>query len=177
MSIIINDWFVAGNAQKTNSDWNATEGYAQILNKPLNLVHTDGNETISGVKTFTTVPFSVTPATSTSDTSVATAEYVIARIGVHNNAIDTHPDIRLSITNTNARIDGVSADLIQEMQTRSDDDDYLQSQIDALSAKGDIADIVGTYADLMAYDTSKLFANDIIKEMLSLLVIEIPSEM
>ena len=39
----------------------------------------------------------------------------------------------------------------------------LQSQIDALAAASDVTDIVGTYADLMAYDTSKLKDNDIIK--------------
>jgi len=39
----------------------------------------------------------------------------------------------------------------------------LQEQIDALSAKGDIADIVGTYADLTNYDKTKLSNNDIIQ--------------
>ena len=39
----------------------------------------------------------------------------------------------------------------------------LQEQIDALSAKGDIADIVGTYTDLTNYDKTKLSNNDIIQ--------------
>lgn len=39
----------------------------------------------------------------------------------------------------------------------------LQEQIDALSAKSDIADIVGTYADLTNYDKTKLSNNDIIQ--------------
>lgn len=38
----------------------------------------------------------------------------------------------------------------------------LQGQIDALAASSDVADIVGTYADLMAYDTSTLTDMDII---------------
>lgn len=42
-------------------------------------------------------------------------------------------------------------------------DGNLQSQIDAISASSDVTDIVGTYADLQAYDTSKLKDNDIIK--------------
>lgn len=42
-------------------------------------------------------------------------------------------------------------------------DQNLQSQIDAISASSDVTDIVGTYAELQAYDTSKLKDNDIIK--------------
>ena len=39
----------------------------------------------------------------------------------------------------------------------------LQGQIDALTVASDVTDIVGTYADLQSYDTSKLKDNDIIK--------------
>ena len=42
-------------------------------------------------------------------------------------------------------------------------DGDLQSQIDALAAASDVTDIVGTHAELEAYDTSKLKNNDIIK--------------
>lgn len=42
-------------------------------------------------------------------------------------------------------------------------DSGLQSQIDAITVSSDVTDIVGTYADLEAYDTSKLNDNDIIK--------------
>ena len=42
-------------------------------------------------------------------------------------------------------------------------DQGLQTQIDAIAASSDVVDIVGTYADLQAYDTSKLHNNDIIK--------------
>ena len=42
-------------------------------------------------------------------------------------------------------------------------DNNLQGQIDAISAASDVTDIVGTYAELQAYDTSKLKDNDIIK--------------
>lgn len=42
-------------------------------------------------------------------------------------------------------------------------DSGLQTQIDALAAASDVTDIVGTYAALEAYDTSKLKNNDIIK--------------
>lgn len=39
----------------------------------------------------------------------------------------------------------------------------LQSQIDAITSKSDVVDVVGTYAELQVYDTSKLHNNDIVK--------------
>jgi hypothetical protein len=50
-----------------------------------------------------------------------------------------------------------------EAETRALADNNLQSQIDALSAASDVKDIVGTYSELQAYDTSTLGDNDIIK--------------
>ena len=50
-----------------------------------------------------------------------------------------------------------------ETQARVEADNGLQNQIDALSAASNVTDIVGTYAELEAYDTSKLNDNDIIK--------------
>lgn len=42
-------------------------------------------------------------------------------------------------------------------------DNGLQQQIDAITAASDVTDIVGTYAELQAYDTSSLPNNNIIK--------------
>lgn len=50
-----------------------------------------------------------------------------------------------------------------ETTARENADNGLQGQIDGLSAASDVTDIVGTYADLQAYDTSKLKDNDIVK--------------
>lgn len=50
-----------------------------------------------------------------------------------------------------------------ETTARENADNSLQSQIDGLSAASDVTDIVGTYADLQAYDTSTLGDNNIIK--------------
>lgn len=58
---------------------------------------------------------------------------------------------------------GLQQNINDEARTRREDDAGLQSQIDALAAASDVTDIVGTYADLEAYDTSKLKDNDIIK--------------
>lgn len=56
-----------------------------------------------------------------------------------------------------------TTELGNEVDARIAADNGLQSQIDGLAAGSDVTDIVGTYADLQAYDTSKLNDNDIIK--------------
>lgn len=50
-----------------------------------------------------------------------------------------------------------------ETTAREIADAGLQEQIDAIVASSDVVDIVGTYAALQTYDTSKLHDNDIIK--------------
>lgn len=50
-----------------------------------------------------------------------------------------------------------------EAETRDAADLDLQGQIDAISSASDVVDVVGTYAELQSYDTSKLSDNDIIK--------------
>ena len=50
-----------------------------------------------------------------------------------------------------------------EALARDGADQELQEQIDAIVASSDVVDIVGTYAELQNYDTSKLHDNDIIK--------------
>ena len=50
-----------------------------------------------------------------------------------------------------------------ETTAREGADQNLQEQIDAIAAGSDVVDIVGTYAELQSYDTSKLHNNDIIK--------------
>lgn len=50
-----------------------------------------------------------------------------------------------------------------ETNNRTNADNNLQSQIDAITAASDVTDIVGTYAELQAYDTTNLPNNSIIK--------------
>lgn len=57
----------------------------------------------------------------------------------------------------------VSSAIGIETTAREGADNNLQSQIDAITASSDVTDIVGTYAQLQAYDTSTLGDNDIIK--------------
>lgn len=55
------------------------------------------------------------------------------------------------------------ASLDNEIEARQNTDNGLQGQIDALAAASDVTDVVGTKADLNAYDTTTLNNNDIIK--------------
>lgn len=51
----------------------------------------------------------------------------------------------------------------KETSDREDADTDLQNQIDLIKASSDVVDVVGTYAELQAYDTTKLNDNDIVK--------------
>lgn len=62
-----------------------------------------------------------------------------------------------------AQIDSLSGNLSSETEDRIAADNNLQSEIDTIVAASDVKDLVGTYADLQAYDTSTLGDNDIIK--------------
>lgn len=61
------------------------------------------------------------------------------------------------------RITTVSDNLASEITARTDADSALQEQIDAITSKSDVVDVVGTKAALDNYDTSKLNDNDVIK--------------
>lgn len=54
-------------------------------------------------------------------------------------------------------------DISDEITNRQNADNGLQSQIDALVVSSDVFDVVGTYAELQAYDISTVPVNDIIK--------------
>jgi len=51
----------------------------------------------------------------------------------------------------------------QETTARQQQDVELQNQIDAITSQSDVVDVVGTYAELLSYDTSTITENDIIK--------------
>ena len=70
----------------------------------------------------------------------------VALSGSYNDLSNT-PD--LSVYATNEALNNV--------------DNSLQEQIDAITSSADVVDVVGTYAELLAYDTTKLTNNDVIK--------------
>lgn len=62
-----------------------------------------------------------------------------------------------------ARLDSLEEYSETETAEREEADNSLQEQIEAIRAASDVVDIVGTYQDLLNYDTSKLNENDIIR--------------
>ena len=71
--------------------------------------------------------------------------------------IDAEASARESANDAlDARIDG-------EETAREQADSELQAQIDAISSKSDVVDVVASYVELIAYDTSALGDNDVIK--------------
>ena len=68
---------------------------------------------------------------------------------------------RVSTAETTVRNFGKKLD--SETEARTTTDQHLQEQIDTIVASSDVKDIVGTYAELEAYDKSTLGKNDIIK--------------
>lgn len=50
-----------------------------------------------------------------------------------------------------------------EEDARKDADDEIWTEIETIEASSDVVDVVGTYAELQQYDTSKLHNNDVIK--------------
>lgn len=62
-----------------------------------------------------------------------------------------------------ARLDSLDEGLAEETDAREYADNNLQDQIEAIKAASDVVDIVGTYQELLNYDTSHLGENDIIR--------------
>ena len=89
----------------------------------------------------------LTNYTKTSDLSP------VATSGAYNDLTGT-PDLSIYATNQA---------LNTETTNRENADINLQGQIDAITSSSDVVDIVGTYQDLLNYDTQHLGNNDVIK--------------
>ena len=66
-------------------------------------------------------------------------------------------------TRLDADVSGLQKAIDDEVETRSAADQEIWTEIETIEASSDVVDVVGTYAELQAYDTSKLHANDLIK--------------
>lgn len=58
---------------------------------------------------------------------------------------------------------GLAGDITNERDARQGADTEIWREINTIEAASDVVDVVGTYADLQNYDTSKLHDNDLIK--------------
>lgn len=133
----------------------ATSGsYADLSNKPSIPTKTSDLTNDSG--------FITTSALS----GYATTTYVDTGLSIKQDTLTTTQlaAVNSGATSTNiAQIAANTQNITDETTNRQNADNNLQSQIDAITAASDVTDIVGTYAELQAYDTTSLPNNSIIK--------------
>lgn len=71
--------------------------------------------------------------------------------------------ITVDIDELKKQIAAVRKDLTTETTERKEEDQKIWDEIEVIEAASDVVDVVGTYAELQQYDTSKLHDNDLIK--------------
>lgn len=86
-----------------------------------------------------------------------------ADTNLSNSITNVSQDLQAEVTNRTNADAALNTSIADEALARQQADTNLQSQIDGITASSDVTDIVGTYAQLQAYDTSTLGNNDIIK--------------
>lgn len=119
-------------------------------NEPKTVVINDGYTPVKGVDYFTTAEIEEIENTVKTD--------VINELDFDNTVNDIKQDIQDLNTNKASK-----TELEQEQSARELADTNLQGQIDAITSSKDVVDIVGTYQDLMNYDTTSLTEDDVIK--------------
>lgn len=133
---------------------NGTLNFEELLNRPQY-----NGEVMTGETNIPEVPSAVSQLTN--DLGYQTEGEVNSTVA---SAVASEAAARQQADGTlQSAITRVSNALGAETTARRNADNNLQSQIDGISASSDVKDIVGTYAELQAYDTSTLGNNDIIK--------------
>lgn len=95
--------------------------------------------------------------------AVETSAREQADTNLSNSITNVSQALQAEVTNRTNADTALNTSISDETLARQQADTNLQSQIDGLTASSDVTDIVGTYAQLQAYDTSTLSNNDIIK--------------
>lgn len=96
------------------------------------------------------------------DISDIKAEQITQNGDIQTNKNDIS-DIKEEQLTQNQNIQTNAQNISNEILNRQSADNNLQSQIDAITVSSDVIDVLGTYQDLLNYDTSHVKANDIIK--------------
>lgn len=136
------------------------------------------NETINFNIPTTASDVNALPDTTTINDLTTTAQQNAIDSGANTSnigqiATNTSNISSLSTTVTNnyntldgritSEVSALNTTIGTETTNRQNADNNLQSQIDAIVSSSDVFDIVGTYAELQAYDISIVPVNDIIK--------------
>ena len=93
------------------------------------------------------------------DKTVELAEVLDVSLSRLNTVVERNTN---NIQQNTTNIQTLNTNLQDESTKRQDTDNYLQSQIEALTTKSSVVDIVATEHDLEVYDTSKLQVTDVI---------------
>ena len=136
------------------------------------------NETINFDIPTTASDVNALPDTTTINDLTTTAQQNAIDSGANTSNIgqiatntSNISSLSTTVTNNYNTLDGritsevstLNSSIGTETTNRQNADNNLQSQIDAIVSSSDVFDIVGTYAELQAYDISTVPVNDIIK--------------
>lgn len=147
----------------TQGDFNLNQANNETINFTVPTTASD----IGALADTTAIEDLTTPAQQSALNSGATANN-IAQIATNTNNLSslstTVSDNYITLDNKiNSVEQTLNGSISNEATARANADSNLQSQIDAITSASDVTDIVGTYAQLQAYDTSSLANNSIIK--------------
>ena len=158
--------FAVGNLSQSTAEGGVAVGYGARANSTYSTAV--GQET-RATNTNTTVIGRAAKATAARAIAIgsgaeANAQDAIAIKGINNtaNTFQVYTYNMLDMSTGLIPDARISTNIARgsDMQTA---DNGLQAQIDAITASSDVTDIVGTYAELQAYDTTSLPPNSIIK--------------
>lgn len=152
--------------QKNNvtvGDINLNQANNETINFNIPTIASD----VNALPDTTTIEDLTTTAQQNAINSGATS-INIGQIATNTSNISS---LSTTVTNNYNTLDGRITSEVSTLNTtigtettnRQNADNNLQSQIDAIVSSSDVFDIVGTYAELQAYDISTVPVNDIIK--------------
>lgn len=161
-----NNYGLYVNPNGTGAAFVSAQGNADVLKS------TDLRNTYDPNSTYPITGQGVSQAISSKQDTITGAATTIASNNLTaNKAVISDNNGKVAVSNVTSTelgyVSGVTSaiqtQINNEVQARTNADNNLQGQIDAISAASDVTDIVGTYAELQAYDTQHLKDNDIIK--------------
>lgn len=158
----VNNKALSADISLSASDVGAVPTDRTVNNKALSSNISLGASDVGAVPTDRTVngkPLSGNITLGASDVSAIASSYLSTSKPTSSSTDSQVPTSKAVYTAVNE----VAGAVTSEATARGNADNNLQSQIDAIVASSDVKDIVGTYAELQAYDTSTLGNNDIIK--------------
>lgn len=146
-----------------------TYDYERLDNKPsINSVELIGNKTsaelgLASISDIPTLQDLVTPEQLGAINSGATSTNIAQITTNANNIILVSNSVTSLASTVQSNYTTLDTLITNEETARQNADNSLQSQIDAIVVSSDVFDIVGTYAELQAYNISIVPVNDIIK--------------